>query len=59
MERKQTTDRQTEIERETFFLPQKDDLDLTAEQDAKPEEALYAGDAGAGNGYGDNTTAWD
>ena len=59
MEKKQTTDRQTEIERETFFIPLEEEIDLTAEQDAKPEEALYEGDEGDGSGFADNATAWD
>ena len=57
--KKQTIDRQTEIERETFFISPEEEIDLTAEQDAAPEEALYEGDEGDGSGYSDNTTAWD
>ena len=59
MDKIQLTDRQAEIDRETFFLPPEEAIDLNAEQDAKPEEALYEGDAAIGNGYADNTTAWD
>lgn len=60
MEKKQPIDRQTEIERETFFIPPPEkDIDLTAEQDAAPEEALYEGDEGDGSGYSDNETAWE
>ena len=53
------TDRNTEIERETFFIPPEEEIDLTAEQEARPEEALYEGDEGDGSGYADNATAWD
>ena len=60
MEKKINTDRQTEIERETFFIPPpEEDIDLTAEQDAAPEQELYEGDEGDGSGYADNATAWD
>ena len=59
MENAHQTDRKTEIERETFFLPPEEEIDLTAERDAKPEEALYEGDEGDGSGYADNATAWD
>ncbi len=58
MEKKQI-DRQTEIERETYFIPPEEEIDLTAEQDAAPEATLYEGDEGDGSGYSDNTTAWD
>ena len=57
--KKQTIDRQTEIERETFFISPEEEIDLTAEQDAAPEEALYEGDEGDGSGYADNETAWE
>ena len=59
MEKKHQIDRQTEIERETFFISPEEEIDLTAEQDAAPEEALYEGDEGDGSGYADNETAWE
>lgn len=59
MEKKHEIDRQTEIERETFFIPPEEEIDLTAEQEAQPEEALYEGDEGDGSGYADNETAWE
>ena len=59
MEKRQPIDRKTEIERETFFIPPEEEIDLTAEQDAKPEEALYEGDEGDGSGFADNETAWE
>ena len=59
MEKKHQIDRKTEIERETFFIPPEEEIDLTAEQDAAPEEALYEGDEGDGSGFADNETAWE
>ena len=59
MEKKHQIDRKTEIERETFFISPEEEIDLTAEQDAAPEEALYEGDEGDGSGYADNETAWE
>ena len=59
MEKEHQIDRKTEIERETYFIPPEEEIDLTAEQDAAPEEALYEGDEGDGSGYADNTTAWE
>ena len=58
MEMKQI-DRQTEIERETYFIAPEEEIDLTAEQETRPEKALYEGDEGDGSGYADNATAWD
>ena len=59
METNYQIDRRTEIERETFFIPPEEEIDLTADREARPEQALYVGDEGDGSGFADNATAWD